>query len=72
MRKCLEEMLSMSPRRLKVQVDATRLQDNDVPIQVGSVRKLNQATGWHPQIPLRQSLSDLLEYWRQRVKSGLE
>ncbi|MBI5839971.1 MAG: GDP-mannose 4,6-dehydratase [Chloroflexi bacterium] len=72
MRKCLDEMLSMSPRQFKVRVDAGRLQKSDVPIQVGNARKLNQVTGWRPQISLKQSLSDLLEYWRQRIKSGLE
>jgi GDP-4-dehydro-6-deoxy-D-mannose reductase len=71
-RKCLDEMLSMSPRQFKIRMDPLRVQKNDVPIQVGSARKLNHATGWCPQIPLRRSLSDLLEYWRQRVKSGLE
>ena len=71
-RKCLDELLSMSPRQFKVRVDAGKVQKNDIPIQVGSARKLNQATGWRPQVSLKQSLSDLLEYWRQRVKSGLE
>lgn len=72
MRKCLEEMLSMSPRPFKVRVDSERVQKNDVPIQVGSARKLNKVTGWHPQISLRESLSDLLNYWRQNAESGLE
>ncbi|MEW6404675.1 MAG: NAD-dependent epimerase/dehydratase family protein [Chloroflexota bacterium] len=71
-RKCLDDMLSMSLRQLRVRVDAERVQKNDVPIQVGNAQKLTRATGWHPQIALRRSLSDLLEYWRQRVKSGLE
>ncbi len=72
MRKCLNIMLAMSMRQLKVQVDLRRVQQNDVPIQIGSAHKLNQVTGWHPQISLRQSLFDLLEYWRQRVQSELE
>lgn len=72
MRKCLGEMLSMSPRTLQARVDAGRVQKNDVPIQVGSARKLNKLTGWRPQISLKRSLSDLLEYWRQRVQSGTE
>ena len=72
MRKCLDEMLSMSPRQFKIKMDAGRVQKNDVPIQVGSARKLNQVTGWHPKISLTQSLSDLLDYWRQKVKLGLE
>ena len=69
---CLDEMLSMSQRQLKIQVDEERVQKHDVSIQVGNAQKLNQITGWHPQISLRQSLSDLLADWRQRIQSGLE
>jgi GDP-4-dehydro-6-deoxy-D-mannose reductase len=72
MRKCLDELLSMSPHPLKVRIDADRFQKNDVPVQVGSYRKLNQRTGWRPKISLKQSLSDLLEYWRRQIKSELE
>jgi GDP-4-dehydro-6-deoxy-D-mannose reductase len=72
MRKCLDEMLSMSPRQFEVRMDAGKVQKNDVPIQVGDARKLNRISGWRPQIKLRQSLSDLLNDWRQRVKSELE
>jgi GDP-4-dehydro-6-deoxy-D-mannose reductase len=71
-RECLNRMLSMALRQFAVRVDPARVQKNDVPIQVGSARKLNRLTGWQPQIALRQSLSDLVEYWRQKVKSGLE
>ena len=71
-RKCLDELLSISSRQLNVRMDVKRIQKNDIPIQVGNVRKLNHATGWRPQISLKHSLSDLLEYWRQKVKSGLE
>jgi GDP-4-dehydro-6-deoxy-D-mannose reductase len=66
---CLKQMMSMSPRRFKVTVDAGYLQQNDISIQVGNGRKLNQATGWKPQISLNQSLSDLMNYWRQRIET---
>lgn len=55
MKKCLDEMLSMSPVQFKVWMDAGKLQKNDIPIQVGNARKLDQITGWHPQMKLRQS-----------------
>lgn len=72
MRKCLDVILSMSPQQFEVHLDAGKVQRQDVPVQVGSARKLQQLTGWRPQISLKQSLSDLVEYWRQKVKSGLE
>jgi GDP-4-dehydro-6-deoxy-D-mannose reductase len=58
----------MSTDQLSVWVDADRVQKNDVPVQVGSYQKLHKATGWSPKISLRQSLSDLLNDWRARVK----
>jgi hypothetical protein len=38
----------------------------------GNAEKNKTATGWHPQIPLNQSSSDLLNDWRQRVKTEAE
>ncbi|MFN8384173.1 MAG: GDP-mannose 4,6-dehydratase [Anaerolineales bacterium] len=67
-KKCLSEMVSMSTRQLSSRVDADRVQKNDVPVQVGSYQKLHNATGWSPKISLKQSLSDLLNDWRVRVK----
>lgn len=69
---CLDEMISLSSRQIKVKVDAGRIQNNDVPIQIGNAEKIELDTGWHQQIPLKQSLSDLLNDWRQRVKTEVE
>lgn len=71
-RACLDEMISMSPRQIKVNIDAGRIQSNDVPIQIGNAEKIKLATGWSPQIPLKQSLSDLLNDWRQKIKTKAE
>ncbi len=71
-KKCLNEMLSLSPRQFRVVIDTGNFQEHDIPVQIGDPRKLKQVTGWQPRISLKRSLSDLLEHWRQRVKSGLE
>lgn len=65
---CLSEMISLSQKQLSARVDAGRVQKNDVPVQVGSYEKLHKVTGWSPEISLKQSLSDLLDDWRERVK----
>jgi len=72
LRKCLDDMMSMSSIRFNVRVDEHRVQKNDVPMQVGDAGKLHRLAGWSPQISLKTSLSDLLNDWRQRVKSGVE
>lgn len=66
---CLDTMISMSACRINARIDAERIQVNDLPIQIGDAEKLRQATGWSPQISLKQSLTDLLNDWRQKIKT---
>jgi GDP-4-dehydro-6-deoxy-D-mannose reductase len=39
----------------------------DLPLHVGSSEKIRCGTGWEPQIPLRQTLRELLAYWQEKV-----
>ncbi len=57
-------------RGISVQVDSSRLQAADVPIQVGDSSRLRAITGWAPQIPLRQTLEDVLYSWRHYISPG--
>ncbi|MBL8080152.1 MAG: GDP-mannose 4,6-dehydratase [Anaerolineales bacterium] len=70
--KCLDEMLAMASRQFIVRKESSRIQLNDVSVQIGSARKLQKTTGWRPQYSLRQSLKDLLDDWRLRVQLGEE
>ena len=48
-----------------IEQDPSRFRPNDVPIMVGNSRRLQQATGWRPEISFEKMIDDLLEYWRQ-------
>jgi GDP-mannose 4,6-dehydratase len=50
-------------------VDPARLRPSDVTLQIPDTSKFHSATGWQPQIPARQTLSDLLEYQRDCVRA---
>jgi len=65
---CLSEMMLRSKKQVSARVDPARVQKNDVPVQVGSFQKVQKASGWNPCIPLHESLADLLDDWRERVK----
>ena len=67
MREVLDMLLSMSKIKVKVEVDPQRLRPSDVPVLLSDCTKLKELTGWQPKIPIRQSLEDLLNYWRERV-----
>jgi GDP-4-dehydro-6-deoxy-D-mannose reductase len=55
-----------SVKGIEIMYDISRTQTADVPIQFGDYSKLEQKTGWHPEISFERSLHDLLDYWRDR------
>ena len=46
------------------EVDPARIRAGDVPEVRGSSEKLRAATGWKPEISLRQTVADALAHWR--------
>ncbi len=56
--------------KVSVQEDPPRLRPSDVPHLVGDASKIQKALGWRTEIPFEQTLKDLLDYWRQRVKAS--
>jgi GDP-4-dehydro-6-deoxy-D-mannose reductase len=55
-----DAMLTMSEAPLELVVDPELVRPVDVPRLVGSPARLCAATGWEPQIPLEQTLRDVL------------
>lgn len=49
---------------LKINVDPTLLRPTDERIIVGDVTKLKEDTGWKQDIPMEQTVADMLDYWR--------
>lgn len=64
LQKILDILLSFSSIAIKVQVDLQRLRKKDIPCLRGDNSKIRKETGWKPDSHLRQTLEDLLEYWR--------
>ena len=69
-RELLELLLAASQARVEVRVDPERLRPSDVPVQVGDPSRLKAATGWEPRIPIEQTLGDLLDDWRARLRAA--
>jgi GDP-4-dehydro-6-deoxy-D-mannose reductase len=36
----------------------------------GTSEKFTKRTGWRPEIPIDQTLQDLLDYWREKIRAG--
>jgi len=63
----LDMLLSMSEVKIEVKTDPTRLRPSDVEVLLGDCSKFRKKTGWEPIIPIDKTLSDLLDYWREKV-----
>jgi GDP-4-dehydro-6-deoxy-D-mannose reductase len=64
-RDLLDRLIALSRVPVQVRVDEARYRPNDNPLLLGDNSRLKRDVGWEPQIPLDQTLSDLLEYWRR-------
>lgn len=63
-REILTMILEQSEAQIRVEVDEKKLRPVDVPVMEADISKLQEATGWEPQIRLEQTVGDMLEYWR--------
>lgn len=65
----LKMLLQMSSAKVRLEPDPSRLRPSDVPRLEGDNAKFVARTGWRLQIPLQDTLRDLLQYWRDRVQT---
>jgi len=66
-RRVLDMLLAHSEVEVEVEVDPNRLRAADIPYLVGDHSRFSETTGWHPEIPLVETLGDLLGWWRSQV-----
>ena len=64
----LEMLKGMARTEVEHVVDPDLLRPSDVTLQIPDVSKFMDATGWVPEITLEQTLGDLLDYQRDRVR----
>lgn len=65
-----DQLLAQATVPLRFETDESLLRPVDLPVLRGSHARLTAATGWEPEIPMAQTLTDLLEDWRARVADG--
>jgi len=66
--KILEILISLSKIKVKIQRDPKRMRPSDVPVWVGDNRKFVKQTGWKLEYSLEETLPDILNYWREKVR----
>ncbi len=67
----LKYLLKISKiKNTKIKIDKNRLRPIDADLQLPDIRKFKNHTGWKPQIKFEQTMRDLLNYWREKLKYG--
>lgn len=68
-RSILDEMLAISSAQIQVTQDPERMRPSDIPTATGNTQAMRDTTGWQPTTDLRETLQQLLTYWREQVKA---
>ena len=63
-RELAEALIARARHPMRMVADDELLRPVDVTEVRGDASKLRAATGWRPEVPLDQTLDDLLDYWR--------
>lgn len=66
-RDILELLIKLSRVKPEIEMDPEMMRPSDIPVVAGDSRKLRSLGNWQPDISLKQSLSDTLDYWRNQV-----
>jgi GDP-4-dehydro-6-deoxy-D-mannose reductase len=63
----LERLLALSTLEITVEVDPPRMRPADIPLLVGSPRRIRESTGWKPTRSIDETLVDVLNVAREGV-----
>jgi GDP-4-dehydro-6-deoxy-D-mannose reductase len=69
-REVLERLLTLATVSVTVVSDPDLYRPNDVPVVLGNRDRITTEIGWQPLIPFEQTIRDLMEYWRARLRQS--
>ncbi len=71
-REILDLIISMSTAEIRVETDPNKIRPVDVPVIEADITKLREATGWEPEITLRETIWEIMEDWREKLSAKQE
>ncbi len=66
----LDILLTYTDAKIEVRPDPERVRPIEVPILVCGTGKVRETTGWKPTYTFEQTLLDILEDWRRKIRIG--
>lgn len=68
----LQMILQQSSKSIEIKVAKEKLRPIDVPEIAADITKIQQCTGWKPEISLEQTIEETIQYWRRKVEKERE
>jgi GDP-4-dehydro-6-deoxy-D-mannose reductase len=65
-----DRLIALAERPMALVTDPDLLRPVDTPVLRGDCTRLRDATGWSPEITLDQTLADVLDDWRKRLREA--
>ena len=66
MREIIDYIEEAMGKTFRIEVDKALLRPTDEKIIVGDIKKLQKDTGWKQSISMKQTIQDMLSYWRSK------
>ncbi len=63
----LDIYMAKAKKKLKINIDETRLRTRDILTLVGDGGRFQKLTGFNIQIPFEKTIEDILNYWRAKI-----
>lgn len=64
----IRELEEISGIRITTTTNPDFIRPNDMPIIIGNNKKIMEDTGWKPEFTIKQSLTDIFNYWVEQLK----
>ena len=63
----LDKLIALSDHEIIIEVDPDRVRPLDIPVLIGDNSKFVQDCNWQSEIPIEQTLEDVLTFWRNQT-----
>jgi GDP-4-dehydro-6-deoxy-D-mannose reductase len=62
----IQQMASILEMQVFTEIDEKRIRPSDNKVTIGSNEKIRRDIGWAPEISMRRSLEDVINFWNQQ------
>ena len=66
----LDIILKNSTKNIEIRKDEKRYRPIDIPIIEADIEKLRKVIDWKPKILLKESIKEILDYWRKNGRNN--